>query len=265
VIGLVEFRAGNEADTASTLGNAVGIIRLLVTVICFAIAILLILDNLGVNTTGLVASLGVGGIAIGLAAQGIFADLFAALSIIFDKPFRRGDNISWDQAQGTVEAIGLKTTRIRSLTGEQIVISNTNLLGKEVHNLTERERRRVMLPFGLIYQTPPAMLDRARVIAIEIVEQDERCQLVRCGITALGDSSIDYELHFDVLSQAFLDPRHELIVNLISRFAAEGLEFAYPTQTTFTAAPDGTMIMPYSSALTSIAEHLGDVAAPKND
>jgi small-conductance mechanosensitive channel len=101
------------------LGSAIGIIRLLVTVALFAIAIILILDNLGVNVTGLVAGLGIGGIAIGLAAQGIFKDLFSALSIIFDRPFRRGDTITFDQTTGTVEQIGLKSTRIRSLGGKR--------------------------------------------------------------------------------------------------------------------------------------------------
>jgi small-conductance mechanosensitive channel len=134
IIGIVEHRAGDDDET-STLSSAVGIIRLLVTTICFAIAVLLILDNLGVNTTGLIASLGVGGIAIGLAAQGIFSDLFAALSIIFDKPFKRGDIVKWDQTTGSVEAIGLKTTRVRANTGEEVVISNTNLLNKELRNL----------------------------------------------------------------------------------------------------------------------------------
>src|SRR6201999_2371357 len=118
-------------EYAPTLGSAVGIIRLLVSIAIFAIALIVVLDNLGVNVTGLIAGLGIGGIAIGLAAQGIFADLFAALSIIFDKPFRRGDSIKWDAVSGAVEAIGLKTTRIRSVNGEEVVISNTNLLSKE--------------------------------------------------------------------------------------------------------------------------------------
>ena len=112
VLGYVEHRVGAD-EQHSTLGSAVGIIRLLVTVALFAIAIILILDNVGVNVTGLIAGLGIGGIAIGLAAQGIFSDLFAALSIIFDKPFRRGDVIRIEGVQGHVEDIGLKTTRIR--------------------------------------------------------------------------------------------------------------------------------------------------------
>ena len=111
------------------------IIRVLVSVALFAIAGILILDNLGVNVTALVAGLGIGGIAIGLAAQGIFSDLFAALSILFDKPFKKGDTIRYDNSTGTVERIGLKTTRLRSLTGEQLIMANTKLLEREIHNL----------------------------------------------------------------------------------------------------------------------------------
>ncbi len=119
----------------ASLGNAMAIIRVLISVALFAIAGILILDNLGVNVTALVAGLGIGGIAIGLAAQGIFSDLFAALAILFDKPFKKGDTIRYDNSTGTVERIGLKTTRLRSLTGEQLIMANTKLLEREIHNL----------------------------------------------------------------------------------------------------------------------------------
>src|SRR3546814_1094563 len=143
ILGLIQHRVGTE-DESSTLGSAICIIRLLVTIALFAIAIILILDNLGVNVTGLIAGLGIGGIAIGLAAQGIFSDLFAALSIIFDRPFRRGDAITFDQTTGTVEHIGLQTTRIRSLGGAEVVISNANLLNTKIQNWALLERRRTV-------------------------------------------------------------------------------------------------------------------------
>ncbi len=138
----------------------IAIIRVLVSVALFALAIVVILDNLGVNVTALVAGLGIGGIAIGLAAQGIFSDLFAALAILFDKPFRRGDIIRYDNTTGTVERIGLKTTRLRGLGGEQVVMANTKLLEREIHNLTDARVRRIWLPFGLVYQTSPDVIDR---------------------------------------------------------------------------------------------------------
>jgi small-conductance mechanosensitive channel len=132
ILGVIGARVG-ERPGETTLGNAMGVIRVLVSVAVFAIAIIVILDNLGVNVTALVAGLGIGGIAIGLAAQGIFSDLFAALAILFDKPFRRGDTIRFDTTVGTVEKIGLKTTRLTSLTGEQVIMANTKLLEREIH------------------------------------------------------------------------------------------------------------------------------------
>jgi small-conductance mechanosensitive channel len=247
ILGVIEHRAGTLEETSS-LGSAMGIIRLLVTVAIFAVALIVVLDNLGANVTGLVAGLGIGGIAIGLAAQGIFADLFAALSIIFDKPFRRGDSIRWDTTTGTVEQIGLKTTRVRSITGEEVVISNTNLLGKELHNMARLNRRRLIQPFGVVYQTSPEMCARIPEIVKEAVAACDKCVFLRCGMTGFGASSLDFTLEFDVKSDAWqkvFDTRHAVLVALLERFNAEGIEFAYPTTTNFTAAPDGTLVMPY--------------------
>jgi small-conductance mechanosensitive channel len=247
ILGFVEHRVG-AADEHSTLGSAVGIIRLLVSVALFAIAIILILDNLGVNVTGLVAGLGIGGIAIGLAAQGIFSDLFAALSIIFDKPFRKGDGIRVDQIQGTVEQIGLKTTRIRSLSGEQIVVSNAKLLDLQLHNFTNLEHRRFMLMLGLVYQTSPEVCASLPDMLRKIVESHEQTTMVRCGMVNFGASSLDFELHFDVhttdYERAFAT-RSAICLEILRAFNEAGIELAYPTQTTFTAAPDGTLVMPY--------------------
>ena len=246
VLALIERRTG-ENGHAETLSNAMGIIRILVTVALFAIATVVVLDNLGVNVTGLVAGLGIGGIAIGLAAQGIFSDLFAALSIIFDKPFRRGETIQYDQTVATVERIGLKSTRLRALTGEKKIISNTNLLQKEISSFQELDHRRISLPFGVIYQTTPDVLAALPALVEEVVNAHGG-HFVRSGITAYGASSIDFECLFDVYEPDYAHvarTRHHIAVELIKRFAAEKIEFAYPTQTSFTAAPDGKMIYPY--------------------
>jgi small-conductance mechanosensitive channel len=141
ILGLIGRRVAEEKGSGA-LANAMAIIRVFVSVTLFAIAGILILDNLGVNVTALVAGLGIGGIAIGLAAQGIFSDLFAALSILFDKPFKKGDTIRYDNSTGTVERIGLKTTRLRSITGEQLIMANTKLLEREIHNLAAAKARR---------------------------------------------------------------------------------------------------------------------------
>ncbi|WP_033919695.1 mechanosensitive ion channel family protein [Sphingomonas sp. 37zxx] len=248
ILGIVEARTTSDHHSSEALGSAMGIIRLLVTFALFAIALIVVLDNLGVNVTGLVAGLGVGGIAIGLAAQGIFADLFAALSIIFDKPFRRGDSINYDQTSGNIEAIGLKSTRIRSFQGEERIISNKQLLDKEIQNNTRREYRRAKFGIGVIYQTAPEVCARIPGILQEIVEANDRV-FVRAGFIGFGASSLDFEVEFDSPGAdypAFYDGRTAIGIAILQRFNAEKIEIAYPTQTTFTAAPDGTMIMPYA-------------------
>ncbi|MGL6044343.1 MAG: mechanosensitive ion channel family protein, partial [Sandaracinobacteroides sp.] len=160
LVALVERKAaGREGD--ATMSSAVGVLTVIINVVVWSIAAIILLDNLGVNVTALVAGLGVGGIAIGLAAQGIFSDLFAALSILLDQPFKRGDTIQVGGAQGfigTVEHIGLKTTRFRALSGEMVVLSNANLLNQQINNFADFSHRRVVLLVQVIYQTDPALL-----------------------------------------------------------------------------------------------------------
>ncbi|MDX3910736.1 MAG: mechanosensitive ion channel family protein [Sphingobium sp.] len=250
ILGLIERRTSDD-NGSDTLANAMGIIRILVTVALFSIAIIVVLDNLGVNVTGLVAGLGVGGIAIGLAAQGIFSDLFAALSIIFDKPFRRGETINYDQTTATVEKIGLKSTRLRAVTGERKVISNANLLQKEITNYQHLDHRRIKFAFGLIYQTDPALAERVPDIMKDIVEALGGV-FIRCGLVNFGASSIDYEVEFDVFLpnwDEIYKVRHHVAIAMLKRFQAEGLDFAYPTQTSFTADPTGKFIMPYPKVM----------------
>jgi small-conductance mechanosensitive channel len=255
ILGVVARKAGEDpAETA--VGNALSVIRVLISVALFAIATLVILDNIGVNVTALIAGFGIGGIAIGLAAQGIFSDLFAALAILFDKPFRRGDPIRFGQTNGTVERIGLKTTRIRSLNGEMVVMANTKLLDLEISNFAGGSNRRAQLPFGLIYQTPPEQLEKVVSLAKAAVEARKGCSFVRCAILGFGASSIDFELIFESRGT---DPnknaadRTAVALNIMRTFAEHDLQFAYPTQTTFTAAPDGTMIMPYATVQPVVA------------
>jgi small-conductance mechanosensitive channel len=248
VLGLVESKVGTEEGAHSTLGSAIGIIRLLVTVALFAIAIILILDNLGVNVTGLVAGLGIGGIAIGLAAQGIFKDLFSALAIIFDRPFRRGDTITFDQTTGTVERIGLKSTRVRSLSGEEVVVSNDNLLNTRIQNWAALQRRRAVMVLQLVYQTPTDLLAALPGEIEKIVEAQPAARFDRAHISAFAASSIDLEFVFFVEAPdypIFMQTKQDIMLAILRRFEVLGVSFAYPTQTTFTAAPDGTLIMPY--------------------
>jgi small-conductance mechanosensitive channel len=263
VLGYIEHRVGaNESNT--TLGSAVGIIRLLATVALFAIAIILILDNLGVNVTGLVAGLGIGGIAIGLAAQGIFADLFAALSILFDKPFRRGDSIRFGDVSGNVEQIGLKTTRVRSISGEQVIVANGKLLEQQIHNFAYLAHRRVVLALGLICQTPPEVCRRLPAMLKEIVERHDKAELVRCGMTGFGASTLDFELQVDIRSLDYDEvfrTRSEICIDILDAFNEANIQMAYPSQTTFTAAPDGSLVMPYPP-ITLMGQERDDEEAP---
>lgn len=246
VLGVVEYRAGGNNPTGAQ-GSAVGVIRLLVTIALFAIASVLILDNLGVNVTGLVAGLGIGGIAIGLAAKGIFDDLFSALSIIFDKPFQRGDQIRWDKTTGTVEEIGLKTTRVRATTGEEVVISNTNLLNKELHNMQRLNRRRVEFTLHIAYHTPARILAGIQDLVKAAVEAQDKCKLVRCGISDLTLPTIEIQVQFDVLSQSWdkvFQARHLIAIALLDAFEDAKIEFAGPDGKSITppvnAPPPGT-------------------------
>lgn len=252
VLGLIERRAGEGEHEHDTLKSAMVLIRLLVSFAVFAIAAIVILDNLGVNVTGLVAGLGVGGIAIGLAAQGIFSDLFAAISIIFDKPFKRGDTVTYDTTTARVEKIGMKSTRLRALTGEEKIIGNSKLLDKEITNNTLTIYRRVNFPLSLVYHTPPATAAKVPDILREIVEANGS-EFIRAGFTTFSPSALDFQLVFDVNSddvEEMFKARHAVGIAIVERFAKDGIEFAYPTQTTYTAAPNGTLVMPYAAAIT---------------
>ncbi|HWJ39217.1 MAG TPA: mechanosensitive ion channel domain-containing protein [Sphingomicrobium sp.] len=196
VLGLIGRRVVEE-NGSGALGNAMAIIRVLVSVALFAIAGILILDNLGINVTALVAGLGIGGIAIGLAAQGIFSDLFAALSILFDKPFKKGDTIRYDQSTGTVERIGLKTTRLRSVTGEQLIMANTKLLEREIHNLAQAKARRFTLYIAVAGDASSASMKAVAEAAAAAVGGRKGCKLIRCALAGAGGGALTYDLVYD--------------------------------------------------------------------
>ncbi|MEP7349634.1 MAG: mechanosensitive ion channel domain-containing protein [Sphingorhabdus sp.] len=248
ILGLIERRAEQGEHEHETLASAMVLIRVLVSFALFAIAAIVILDNLGVNVTGLVAGLGVGGIAIGLAAQGIFSDLFAAISIIFDKPFRRGDVISYGTTTATVEKIGMKSTKLRALSGEAKIISNSKLLDQEITNFTLLSYRRTTFTLALVYNTPTEKIAALPDLLKAAIEANS-CHFVRAGFAAFGASSIDVQFTFDVESTDYNEVfgrRHHIGLAILDMLRREQIETAYPTQTTFTAAPDGTLVMPYA-------------------
>ena len=227
ILGMIARRTGDSSET--TLGNATAIIRVLVSVALFALAIVVILDNLGVNVTALIAGLGIGGIAIGLAAQGIFSDLFAALAILFDRPFRRGDTIRFDKTTAKVERIGLKTTRMRALSGEQVIMANTKLLEREIHNLADGRSRRTTLPFTLAYQIPPETLARVPDIARAAVEGCKGCKFIRCVLTGFTAAGFEHELVFEnrtLDGDRLANDRSAIMLAIATSFAGQDIVFA---------------------------------------
>jgi small-conductance mechanosensitive channel len=202
----------------------------------WAIVLLLILDNLGVDVTALVAGLGIGGIAIALAVQNVLSDLFASLSIVLDKPFIPGDFVVVGDMAGTVEHIGIKTTRIRSISGEQLIFSNTDLLDSRIRNFGRMRERRVVFSLGVTYQTSPDMLERIPDLIRAAIESQERARFDRSHFTSYGDSALNFETVYYVESSDYathMDILQSVNLAIFRSFAAESIEFAYPTQTLF--------------------------------
>jgi small-conductance mechanosensitive channel len=228
ILGVIGRRVAEESGSGS-LANAMAIIRVFVTVALFAIAGILILDNLGVNVTALVAGLGIGGIAIGLAAQGIFSDLFAALSILLDKPFKKGDTIRYDQSTGTVERIGLKTTRLRSLTGEQLIMANTKLLEREIHNLAAAKGRRVTIYMAVGGKISAESVDVVCTAANEAVAAQPGCKFVRCALSGAGAGAFAFDLVYDdatLNSDKLAADRAQILHGIIAKLEARKLVLA---------------------------------------
>lgn len=207
-------------------------------IVLWSVLLLLALDNLGVNITALIAGLGIGGIAVALAAQNVLGDLFASLSIVMDKPFVLGDTISVGDFTGTVERIGLKTTRLRSISGEQLIFANGDLLQSRIRNFKRMSERRVGFTIGVIYQTPEEKLAQIPQMIKEIIAAQPLTRFDRAHFKSFGDFSLIFEVVYFVLSQdynVYMDTQQTINLALFRRFAEEGIEFAYPTQTVYTA------------------------------
>lgn len=215
-----------------TLQSGVGIIRFMAMLLIAILTALVALDNLGVAVTPLIAGVGIGGIAIALAAQSILGDLFASLSILFDKPFMVGDFIVVDQHKGVVERIGVKTTHLRAPTGEQLILSNSDLLKSRIQNFRRMPQRRVIFTFGVTYDTPPDKLKSIPAIVEGVIGAMPRAAFKRCYLLRLGTYSLDYEVSYHVDGGDFelhSQTLQAINIALIERFAQEKIEFAYPT------------------------------------
>jgi small-conductance mechanosensitive channel len=229
------MRASNPGAVTSLA--AVGFVGRLVL---WLVMMLLVLDNLGINITALVAGLGVGGIAVALAVQNILGDLFASMSIVIDKPFVVGDFIIVDNFMGTVEHIGLKTTRLRSLDGEQIIFSNSDLLKTRLRNYKRMYERRVVFPLRLRYETTPEQVAKVPGLIKGLLEQHKQVRFERSHFFRFGESSLDLETVFWITTpdyNVYMDIQQELNLALMREFEKAGIEFAFPTRTLKTQEP----------------------------
>jgi len=240
VVGWVTWYAASKAEQNRAIANALHLIQLFARVVVWSIAVLLILNNLGFDITALVAGLGIGGIAVALAAQNILGDLFASLAIVLDQPFVVGDFVILGDKSGTIERIGIKTTRIRSLSGEELIVSNADLLASRIHNYKRMAQRRVVFTIGITYQTPADQVEKLPGMLRAIVEAQDLVRFDRAHFARYGDFALIYEVVYWVLSAdyaAYMDAQQRINLAIYRQLQDEGIEFAYPTQTIHLQAP----------------------------
>ena len=224
--------AGGDGETVTALA----LISFVARVVMWVIVMLLILNHLGVNITALVAGLGIGGVAVALALQNVLGDLLASLAIVLDKPFVVGDTIMVGDVSGQVERVGIKTTRLRSVNGELLVVSNAELLKTRIHNYRQMTERRVLFGLGIAYETPQVKLERLPETLREIVMAQERVRFDRAHFKGYGDAALLLEVVYYVLDRdynLYMDVQQAINLEINRRFRAEGIEFAYTTRAVY--------------------------------
>lgn len=209
-------------------------INRMVELVIWSIALILFLDNIGIQITSLVTGLGIGGVALAFAAQAILVDLFCSFTIFFDKPFEIGDFIIVGDQMGTVEYIGMKTTRLRALSGEQLILANSDLTKSRIKNYKTMAERRVLFKLGVAYDTALAKLKEIPAVIKNIISNVPQTRFGRAHFCAYGAYSLDYEIVYYVLSSDFdiyMDINQEINFQIKAEFEQRGIEFAFPTQT----------------------------------
>ncbi|MDR0304759.1 MAG: mechanosensitive ion channel [Chitinispirillales bacterium] len=202
----------------------------------WTLVLLLALDNMGVKVVSLMTGLGIGGIAVALAVQKILGDLFASISIMLDKPFEIGDMVVVDEYCGYIEKIGMKTTRMRSVSGEQLILSNSDLLGSRIRNYKRMTERRVTFSFGVTHRTSRENLKAIPEIFKDIIDKQKNARFDRANLQGIGDFSMIYECVYWIESpdmKVFMNVQQNVILDVIDAFAARNISFAHPTQTLF--------------------------------
>ncbi|HET6628422.1 MAG TPA: mechanosensitive ion channel family protein [Woeseiaceae bacterium] len=236
-IGMQLRRERQLAIDPSTVA-AMDVLGFVLRVAIWTLVLLLTLDNIGIDITALIAGLGIGGIAVALATQNILGDLFASLSIMLDQPFVVGDFLTVNEYAGSVEKIGIKTTRLRSLSGEQLVFSNNDLLNSRIRNYGRMFERRVVFSLGITYETPVEKLKLIPGILREAIESQEKVRFDRAHFQKYGDFALHFEIVYYVTSSdynLYMDIQQTINLIIYERFADEGIEFAYPTQKLYVA------------------------------
>jgi small-conductance mechanosensitive channel len=228
-INILEKRAASDPSSSA----AIGLLYRVIQVAFLTVLVLIGLSNLGVNITALVTGLGVGGVAVALAAQNVLGDLLASLSIVLDKPFVIGDFIISGSELGTVQYIGIKTTRLASLSGELVVISNKDLLESRIHNYKWMKERRVVQKFSVSYLTPVEQLEKISGWVKEIVTRQKKTRFDRCHFSNYGESSLDFELVFYVLDpdyNIYMDIQQEIFLEIFKLLHQQKIDFAFPAR-----------------------------------
>jgi small-conductance mechanosensitive channel len=242
-IGVRHYIARHDSSGMTQVGASATLMSWGLRTLLWSVIALAILSNLGVNITAFIASLGVGGIAVALAVQNILGDLFASLSIAVDKPFQVGDFVVVGNVAGTVQMIGLKTTRIRSLQGEEVVMSNTDLLKQTISNYRPMQQRRIVFTFGVTYDTPMEKVQAIPDVVKRLVQSQEKLSFDRAHFKSFGASSLDFEVVYIVNDPGFnlyMDMQQIINLGLMQELAAMGVSFAFPTRTVHIATvPEG--------------------------
>ncbi|WAC14953.1 mechanosensitive ion channel family protein [Dyadobacter pollutisoli] len=229
VFSFIQAQENSEAKEKQASG-----LILMVNIVIWLFGIIFMIDNLGYNVTSLIAGLGIGGIAIALAAQTILGDLFSYFVIFFDRPFEIGDFIVIDDKSGVVEYIGIKTTRIRTLGGEQLVCSNTDLTDSRLHNYKRLQKRRIVFNLGVTYQTSHEQLSQIPGILRGIIQSKPYITFDRAHFSGYGDFSLNFEIVYYVMDADYtfyMDQQQAIYLDIFRAFEESGIDFAYPTQT----------------------------------
>ena len=231
-----EFIKAKEKHGEKVNSSFVQFARNILIAVLWAIGLVVILSNLGFNVTALVTGLGIGGVAVALAVQNILADIFSSVSIFLDKPFEQGDFVTTDGDAGTIKKIGVKTTRIQTLQGEELVISNKELIDKRIHNFKKLEKRRVSFSIGVTYNTSVEKLKLAEEIIRSVINRTKLAELGRVHFSKFGDFSLIFDIIYSVNTKdynKYMDIQQEINYGIKEEFEKQGIEMAFPTQTIY--------------------------------